>query len=87
METCLGREIRKALFDKEIMQLEYAKHLGISANYLSLICHGRRTPSWRLLRQMVYDLDIDIVRVLKEDRKFCSEYTNPWKEDACHEKI
>jgi len=31
---------------------ELAKHLGISAPYLSLIYHGRRRPSWAMAQKL-----------------------------------
>lgn len=61
MNTSKGFRIARVL--KDVTQGEAAKGLGYTANYLSLIETGDRTPSMKLLKkaQVYYNVSMSIL--------------------------
>lgn len=59
----IGKGFRIARVLKDVNQGEAAKGLNISANYLSLIETGDRTPSMKLLKkaQLYYNVPMSVL--------------------------
>ena len=60
MESTLGPKVRAIRRSRGITQAELARRLGISASYLNLIQHNRRSFTADLLVRLAECLPIDI---------------------------
>jgi transcriptional regulator with XRE-family HTH domain len=54
----LGDAIKIIRTARKIKQIELAESLGVSANYISLIEAGKKTPSIKFLRQIAFKLKV-----------------------------
>lgn len=62
-----GKKIRVARINKGYKQLELAKLIGVSANYISLIEAGKKTPSLQTALSLADTLSVSIGELLEED--------------------
>ncbi|MGD0113028.1 MAG: helix-turn-helix transcriptional regulator, partial [Armatimonadota bacterium] len=54
----LGKNIRIVRVSRELTLAELARRVGVTANYMSLIEGGKRTPSLRRLEAVAAALDV-----------------------------
>ncbi len=68
MDKLLGPRLRKAREEIDLSQGAFAKALGLSSEYISLLEAGKRTPSFETLRKIAGYLNKDIGYFFDETR-------------------
>lgn len=63
----LGKKIRLARINKGLKQYELAEHCNVTANYISLIEAGKKTPSLRTISNIAKALDVNVSNLLDDD--------------------
>ena len=63
----LGKQIRLARIDKGLKQYELAELIDVTANYVSLIEAGKKSPSLRTVRNIAKALGVSVGSLLGED--------------------
>jgi len=53
METSLGERIQIVIKSKKLKQAEFAKSLGVSANYINLIVNGKKNTISEILAKLI----------------------------------
>jgi len=66
----IGKSIKYGLIKNDMMAKDLAARLGVTANYLSLLCSGGRMPSARILTSMaaVFDMPVSEFIALGEEK-------------------
>lgn len=65
--TLIGIEIKKRLLDRNMSQVELAKKIGTSQNYITDIIHGRYAfKKSNIMKKILEELKIDVKEFKKD---------------------
>jgi transcriptional regulator with XRE-family HTH domain len=89
-EADLGEKIKVARRQMDLKQYELAEKTGLSANYISLIESGKKSPSLKNLYKIAEALNTNVSWLLKNDpvvnniKELATLYDMEWIAEALH---
>lgn len=66
-KNILGKKLKIARAKKSLKQLQLAKEIGVSPNYISLIENGQKIPSLKIIGRIAEALSVSTSSLLAED--------------------
>lgn len=66
-EFQIGKRIKNARTSKGIKQYELARDIDITANYLSLIETGKKSPSLRTINKIAKSMELSVTELISYD--------------------